>query len=1272
MRDVDKIKAQLHLMNTILHTTPNPFVLKDKGSVYIAVNKAFCEFLGRKEEEIVGKTDFDLFPAEEADKYVIGDRAVMSGGQQQKEEWEVMGKAGLQWLNVVKTPVFEVNGECTGVLYSVTDISKIKMEEEALRESEEKYRILTENVTDIIFTMDMNLRFTYISPSVTRRSGYSIEEAMAQSLEESFTPASLENAMKLFTEVIALEKMEQEDLYRSRTLEVEQYCKDGSTVWSEVEMTFLRDPDGQAVGILGVSRDITERKRAEQALQESERLYRLLADNVTDVISIMDMNLQHIFVSPSITRLRGYSVEEAMAETVAEFLTPDSLKVAMEAFAEEMAIEEMEQKDLFRARTLELEMTCKDGSTVWTENTISPLRDQDGKLIGIVGVARDISEHKQAEEALRESERRFRELANLLPQTVFEIDNQGNFTFSNNRGLEQFGYTWEDIEKGINVLDVLIPDEHERMLRSIQEVLNGVREEGTGTEYIAMRKDGSTFPIIVYASAIRYKKEVTGMRGIAADITERKQAEEALRESEERYKALYERSLYGVYIHDFEGNFIDANESALKLLGYKREEMASLNFTSLLDEDGLSKAFKSLEEIRRTGFQKKPDEFKLRGKGGGYVWVETEASLIYQHGKPYAIQGIARDITEHKRAEEELQKLAYELGERLKELGCLYGIYKLVEKQDISLEQIFQDVVDLIPPAWQYPEITCARITMGDKEFKTDNFKTTEWMHTANIRIKGHKEGTVEVYYLQERPDIDEGPFSTEERALLEAIAEALREITERKRVEEALRKSEEQYRLLAENVNDVIWTMDMDLWFTYISPSTERMRGYSVGESMAQSMEEILTPESYRVAMQVYAEELATEEMEQKDLSRTRTLQLEQRCKDGTTIWVESTMSFLRNPDGQAVGIVGVSRDITERKRVEQALQESEEKYRDLFENANDLIQSVRPDGSFLYVNRAWQETLGYSEEEVASLSLFDIVHPDSLAHCQEVFQQVMSQQEVSKVEALFVAKDGREIAIEGSANCRIVNGKPAYTRGIFRDITERKKLDQLKDDFLSLVSHELRSPLTVIMGAVDTVLSEGSRLSPEETRQLLQDAAWEVDLLAHLLENLLELSRAQAQRLFLYAEPLRAEIVVEDAVEKIRRQYSAHRLVIDLPEGIPSIHADRLRLECILHNLLENAVKYSPKGSRIRVFAELESDRLVVGIADQGVGISLQDQAKLFKPFQQLEGPKFDGVKGAGLGLLVCKRLVEAHNGQIWLESEPGRGSTFFFALPLGDTAT
>ena len=205
------------------------------------------------------------------------------------------------------------------------------------------------------------------------------------------------------------------------------------------------------------------------------------------------------------------------------------------------------------------------------------------------------------------------------------------------------------------------------------------------------------------------------------------------------------------------------------------------------------------------------------------------------------------------------------------------------------------------------------------------------------------------------------------------------------------------------------------------------------------------------------------------------------------------------------------------------------------------------------------------------------------------------------------------------------------------------------------------------MITGAVNTALTEGARLSPEETRQLLRDAALEAESLSHLLGNLLELSRFQADRLLLYAEEMSVKKLIQDTIVEIKRQSSAHQFIVDIPKKLPTVYADQLRLERILYNLLENAVKYSPQGGEIRVSVKSEEGYLVIRVSDQGIGISCAGQARLFEPFQRLEDSRLDGVKGAGLGLLVCRRLVEAHGGRIWVESELDRGSTFSFTMPL-----
>lgn len=345
------------------------------------------------------------------------------------------------------------------------------------------------------------------------------------------------------------------------------------------------------------------------------------------------------------------------------------------------------------------------------------------------------------------------------------------------------------------------------------------------------------------------------------------------------------------------------------------------------------------------------------------------------------------------------------------------------------------------------------------------------------------------------------------------------------------------------------------------------------------------------------------------------------------------------------------------------------EEQYRDLYEEAPDAYLSCGADGIIKRANRSAAELLGYSREELVGKPVSDL-YADTLAGkavAGGVFRRFLAGEEVRDQELEVKRADGTTVWVSLSVRpIRDKEGRVVASRSIMVDITEHRKLDQLKDDFIGLVSHELRSPMTVITGAINTALTEAERLSPEETRQLLKDAAAESELLSNLLTNLLELSRAQAQRLVLYSEAIDVKKIIGEALDKIKRQYSTHKFVIKLPRRLPPVQADPLRLERILYNLLENAVKYSPSGGEVRVSAKPHGEHLVFGVSDQGIGISPADQSKLFAPFQRLE-KRPSGVRGVGLGLLVCRRLVEAHGGHIWVESEPGHGSTFFFTMPL-----
>jgi PAS domain S-box-containing protein len=522
----------------------------------------------------------------------------------------------------------------------VHELTELRSQNAELKKSDSpvKYRSLVEDLRDVIYELDSQGVVLYISPAVRDLLGYDSTEIVGKNFIELAHKDDLSSRAEWFSEL--RKGVESPSEYRI-------IDKSGEYKWAQTRVRPIMEA-GQFRGARGILIDVTEQRRTEEALRESEEKYRLSFENVADVIYMIDANLNVLSVSPSVERILGYKPQDFIgrsASDLAIIFTPESFEQAI------ADISLILKGDTIHAAIYQF--IAKDGTIKHGEVSGSPVM-RDGKIIGIISVARDITDRNLAEEALKESEGKYRDLYDFLPIPVYEMDFEANMTSVNRAIYKTFRGTKENFKKGVNAWQNLSPEEIDKSSKNIERLLRGENIEGS--EYTLTRVDGSVFPALVISSLIYDKGKPVGLRGAIVDITERKKAEEKLRENEERYRALFDRSLDLVYITDFEGRFIDANDAALNRLGYNREEIRSLNFATLLSEDQMSLALQSTQEILDTGYQRNAIELRLKAKNGQDVFVETVGSVIKREGIPYAVQGIARDITDRKRAEEELQR----------------------------------------------------------------------------------------------------------------------------------------------------------------------------------------------------------------------------------------------------------------------------------------------------------------------------------------------------------------------------------------------------------------------------------------------------------------------------------------------------------------------------------------------------------------------------------------------------------------------------------------
>ncbi len=450
---------------------------------------------------------------------------------------------GTVWVEIKASFLRDAGGKPIGVLGVARDITERRKTLRSLEESEKRYRLLAENVNDVIWTMDKGGRLTYVSPSVSRLSGYSVDEAMAMPIREAFAPESAAKVKKSVRELPQAGSSTEQR--RDITTELELKRKDGSTTWTETSMSPVLGPDGAGVGWIGMTRDITERRRAAQQQLDSEKKYRLLAENIWDVIWVTDLNLKPKYISPSMERLLGYTVEESMASGLEKMVTRESAREATERMAKATSFLRKDSGKPFKPGSMELELKRKDGSTTWMETTVNVVRDSSGKPVEFMGVLRDITERKKSEKAVSDSEGRFRSLIESTSDWVWEVSDKLVYTYVSRKIHDILGYEPEEVI-GKAPVDLMPLKEANRVARVFDTALTE-KKPFAFVENVCLHKDGHK--VVLETSGVPFfdaNGNVLGFRGMNRDVTERKKAEEEAQESFRKLQRTVEGTIQAI------------------------------------------------------------------------------------------------------------------------------------------------------------------------------------------------------------------------------------------------------------------------------------------------------------------------------------------------------------------------------------------------------------------------------------------------------------------------------------------------------------------------------------------------------------------------------------------------------------------------------------------------------------------------------------------------------------------------------------------------------
>ncbi len=1078
--------------------------------------------------------------------------------------------------------------------------------------------------------------------------------------------------------------------------------------------------------------EIEQRQQVEAALIEREEQYRSVVDNVKEVIFQMDAKGLWIFLNPAWSEITGFAIADSLGHLFLDYVHPEDRQRSREEFRP--LIEGKKEYCRHEVRYL-----TRSGGYRWIEVLAQLTVDADGIIIGTCGTLNDITERHLSEAALKASEDRYRAIVEEQTELICRFLPDGTLTFVNEAYARNVAQPPEAIV-GCNFMS-LIPAEEWQATKKYLGSLNQENPVGRYEHRVILPSGEIRWQQWNDRAIFDEAGCLMEFQSVGRDITERKQAEITLAKRERYLAVLVEvqRRLLA-FEGDTEYGLFDLTSytEILGLLG----KVSSASRVYLFEnhyphsplegekaEDATSDLFMSQRaEWCAPGIQPEICNPNLQNLSYDNFFPRW-AQLLSQD---QIIAGVVAEFPESERVVLELQGIFSILILPLTVNGKFFGFIgfdNCTEARDweplevdllraaaaaVSLwyesflaqkalrqsEATNRALLEAIPdallrisrdgtyldfiPAKNLQTLIPTHEFLGKKvsEVLPPEFalKITEDVE-ATLR-------TGKVQVSEETLRFNDEQHHYESRTVFYSKDEVLtivRDVTERKQAEAALRESEERFRSLVDHIPGVVYRCGYDANRTteFISDAIEEISGYCASDflgNQVRSYTSLIVPQDLARVEQVVLECIA----------QRRPYMIEYRLirKDGSVRWLYEKGQGVFGTDGSLLWLDGVIFDITEGKRTQEELRSREEQFRQLTENIHEVFFLTAPDFSqMLYVSPAYEDVWGRPRNSLYEQpsSWLDAVYPKDRDAIALALRQYLQQEQDFEQEYRIVRPDGivRWVWVRAFF-VRNERGVPTRLAGIAEDITERKRaqaeilnalakekeLGDLKSRFISITSHEFRTPLTTIMSTTELLeYYEWTKEEELEQLHLIQDA---VRQMLQLLEDVLFIGTADAGQLRFNPAPLDLDKFCRELVAEIQRGLSLnstptgtqHTIIFTSSHQPFLVCMDKKLLRQLLSNLLLNAIKYSPAGGTVQFELASQGDKAIFQIQDQGIGIPREDQPRLFEFFHRAKN--VGAIAGTGLGLAIVKKCVDSHDGHITVNSEVGVGTRFTITLP------
>jgi PAS domain S-box-containing protein/putative nucleotidyltransferase with HDIG domain len=1018
--------------SAILHLAHDAIIVMDEDQKIIIFNEGAERIFGYKTSEVTGQPLDLLLPqalSEIHRAHVRKFAASPDMARQMDERLEISGRRKDGSIFPAEAGISKIPFEGRFVFVAILrDVTERKRAEEALRKCKETHRMVLNGIDEIVYQIRQMPEgqqagiVEFVSERTQEILGYPPGEFIVNS-HRWFDLIHPEDIPALETQTAKIVTSGRPGMREYRIRDI-----NGDYRWMEDRISPGLDETGRVVRIYGVARDVTEQKRAVQALKEREAFSRGVLDSLPAHIVVLDAHGVIVAVNEV---WQSFARENSGNQQTIQPVGTNYLSVIESAIkngdeSAQAALDGILAVLSGGQDCVDLEYACHSPEDQrWFVMRVRPLSDQSG---GVVISHQSITQRKLAEKAFQESEMRYRDVVESASDIIFSTDLSGMFTHANAAALRAIGYSLEDLRK-FSYADVVRPDYRRKVQTTYFRQFLG-KTPSSYIEFPFLTSSGEARWFGQTASPIFEGQSMVGFHVIARDITERVQAEEALRLNEARFRALIENNSDAIALISADGTILYESPAVTRVLGYAVGERTGRGFFELVHPDDLPNINNRFAQLLQQPGVTLDAQLRYRHKDGSWRWLEGVGQNLFTEPSVQAIVANYRDITERKQAEDALRNA--EASYRVLFEQSPHGVLlldlesgKTIEANEIAHKQLGYTREEFAAlrvsdyEALENPEETAKRIQKIVRE-GSDDFETLHRTKSGEIRnvhvwVKTHPLG---------------------DRVLFYAI---FQDITERKLEEQALRLAEEKYRAIFENVHEGIYQTTPEGRFINANPALARLLGYASPEELIATVTDI--------GGQSYVDPAQREEFKRllEEHDTINGLVSQSRRKDGRVIWVSENAHAARDESGKLLYYEGTVVDITEQMQAEEALRKSEERYRSLYENNTLGLYRTTPDGQILLANPALVRMLGFASfDELSARNLEQEGYEPSYSRSQYL-EMMEKQGDVKGLESAWMRKDGSTLFIRESAHAiRDAQGIILYFDGTVEDITERKQAEE------------------------------------------------------------------------------------------------------------------------------------------------------------------------------------------------------------------------------------